>query len=682
MTTIAIIQARLGSSRLPGKVLLPLAGKPILAWVIDGARAIHGIDNVVVATTSSPSDDAVADWCETNGILFHRGPEDDVLKRFHEAALRFKADVVMRLTADCPLLDPAVCGQVLMLFKRTLADYAASCNPPSWPDGLDCEVFTFAALDAADKAATRPSDREHVTPFIRNNRYRFKVESLIAPLPGLTSERWTVDYPEDLTFLEAVLNKVKHRAARPSYLEVLSVLDENPKLRKINADTVRNEGLAKSVVLEKVPSRLNFDNSNALRSRAEKVVPLASQTFSKAHIQYPSPDAPLFLTHGEAAHVWDVDGNEFVDLVGGLLPIVIGYQDQDIDNAIRRQLSNGISFSLATELEAKLAEQLVQLVPCAEMVRYGKNGTDATSAAIRVARAHTGRERVAVCGYHGWQDWYIGATVRNKGVPHSVRDLTHTVPYNDAEALDALLSAHPEQFACLIMEPMNAAQPKPGYLQAVRDITAKHGALLVFDEVITGFRYALGGAQSLFGVTPDLASFGKAMGNGMPIAAIVGKEKFMREMEEIFFSSTFGGEALSLAAALAVVDKMRREPIIERLWTVGQAITDGARALFAKHGLDKIFSLNGSAPWMIVGIADHPKARKEAIKTLWVREMLRAGVLVNASHNVCSSLSDQDVLKVLAAYDSALSVIAAEIDTGTLESRLGVAVIEPVFKVR
>lgn len=682
MKTIAIIQARLGSSRLPGKVLLPLQGKPVLSWVVEGARAIHGVDEVVVATTVSASDDPVADWCAANAVSFHRGPEDDVLKRFHEAATRFKADTVMRLTADCPLLDPAVCGQVLMLYRRAKADYAASCNPPSWPDGLDCEVFTFAALDQADKQATRPSDREHVTPFIRNNRHRFKVESLIAPLPGLTDERWTVDYPEDLAFLEAVLGKLQASARRPSYLEVLSTLETNPQLRKINADTMRNEGLAKSVVLEAVPAKRNYALSNALRERAERVVPLASQTFSKAHIQYPSPDAPLFLTHGEGAHVWDVDGNEYVDLVGGLLPIVLGYQDQDVDNAIRRQLANGISFSLATELETQLAEKLVELVPCAEMVRYGKNGTDATSAAIRIARAHTGRERVAVCGYHGWQDWYIGATVRSKGVPQAVRDLTHMVAYNDAEALDALLSAHPGQFACLIMEPMNAAQPKPGYLQAVRDITAKHGTLLVFDEVITGFRYATGGAQSLFGVTPDLASFGKAMGNGMPIAAIVGREEYMRQMEEIFFSSTFGGEALSLAAALAVVDKMQRLPVIDRLWQVGAALTDGARALFAKHGLDGVFSLNGSAPWMIVGINDHPKARKEAIKTLWVREMLKAGVLVNASHNVCYALSDHDVQKVLGAYDSALAFIVRELATGQLEQRLGVPAIEPVFKVR
>jgi glutamate-1-semialdehyde aminotransferase len=232
------------------------------------------------------------------------------------------------------------------------------------------------------------------------------------------------------------------------------------------------------------------------------------------------------------------------------------------------------------------------------------------------------------------------------------------------------------------MEPMNLANPQPGYLESVRELVHRRGAVLIFDEVITGFRFHLGGAQALFGVTPDLASFGKAMGNGMPISAVVGRADLMAEMEEIFFSSTFGGETLSLAAAIAVVDKMRREPVIETIWRTGRQLADGTRARLRSAGLDQVIELSGLAPWIILTFQDHPGGRKEAIKTLFLREMLAAGVLLSASHNVCYAHSEDDLEQVLDAYDRALVVIAEELRRGALEERLGTPVIESVFKVR
>ncbi len=253
--------------------------------------------------------------------------------------------------------------------------------------------------------------------------------------------------------------------------------------------------------------------------RAERVIPLGAQTFSKSKIQLPPGAAPLFVTHGDGGRVFDVDGNEYVDLISALMPNVLGYRDPDVDLAIRRQLTRGISFSLPTELESQLAERLVAHVPCAEMVRFGKNGTDATSAAIRLARAATRRDRIMLCGYHGWQDWYIGATSRNLGVPAAVSALSHPVPYGDIAAVEALFAKYPASFAALIVEPAGATEPAPGYLQELKDLVHRHGAILIFDEIITGFRWSIGGAQSYYGVAPDLACFGKAMGNGMPISA-------------------------------------------------------------------------------------------------------------------------------------------------------------------
>ena len=262
-----------------------------------------------------------------------------------------------------------------------------------------------------------------------------------------------------------------------------------------------------------------YQHSLALSARAEQSIPLGSQTFSKSRLCFPHGAAPLFIERGQGARVWDVDGNEYLDFASGLLAISLGYCDPDVNQAVLEQLNLGSIFSLPHRLETEVAEQLIELIPCAEMVRFGKNGTDATSACIRLSRAVTGRERVAVCGYHGWQDWYIGSTTRHLGVPECVRELTHRFDYNDLGSLKAQLEAHPGEFAAVILEPMNVAWPTPEFLPGLRQLCDQHGALLIFDETITGFRFHLGGAQTLFGVTPDLAAFGKGMANGFPISA-------------------------------------------------------------------------------------------------------------------------------------------------------------------
>ena len=425
-----------------------------------------------------------------------------------------------------------------------------------------------------------------------------------------------------------------------------------------------------------------YQQSNLLLERAQKVIPLGSQTFSKSCIQFPRGEAPLFLDRGRGGRVWDVDGKEYVDLVCGLLPILLGYCDRDVDHAIQAQMSRGITFSLATKLEVDLAERLVEIIPCAEMVRYGKNGTDATSAAIRLARAFTGRDYVIAGGYHGWQDWYIGATTRNKGIPRAVSELTHRVPYNDIQAVESLFRQFRDNVAALIIEPMNVTEPADGYLEALKELAHHYGAIFIFDEVITGFRYALGGAQELFGVTPDLAAFGKAMGNGMPISAVVGRADIMLEMNEIFISSTYGGEALSLAAAIAVMDKIVKEPVIDHIWDIGKRLARQVKMLIDKYQLSEWISLAGKPPWMVLQFKDHHHASKDAIKTLWLKEMLANGVLTNGSHNICYAHREDDIKLAIAAYENALSVLAEELRTPKLDQRLDVPVIRPVFAIR
>jgi glutamate-1-semialdehyde 2,1-aminomutase/spore coat polysaccharide biosynthesis protein SpsF len=416
--------------------------------------------------------------------------------------------------------------------------------------------------------------------------------------------------------------------------------------------------------------------------RSERVIPLGSQTFSKSRVQMPAGRGPMFLSHGRDGRVWDVDGNEYVDLVCGLLPVVLGYRDPDVDRAIREQLDRGISFSLATELEIEVAERLAEIIPCAEMVRFGKNGSDATSGAVRLARAVTGRDRLAAGGYHGWHDWYIGATTRNLGVPGAVSELTHRFAYGDIEALHKLFRQHPGEFAAVIMEPMSSAEPPKGYLQEAAELTRKNGALFILDEIITGFRFSLGGAQELLRVTPDLACFGKSMANGMPVSALVGKAEYMRLLEKLFFSFTFGGEALSLAASKAVIDKMRSEPVIETLWRTGGQFSDMARRTVERHGLAEVMRLNGLPPWRIWEFSPGGNADEHEIKTFFMIGMMNEGVLINASHNVCFAHGPEDVKLVAAAYDKVLGELAAALKAEDLKDKLGGPAVRPVFSVR
>lgn len=674
MKKVAIIQARMGASRFSGKVLELLNQKPVLQWVVDAALRIPTIDQVVVATSDVEIDQPIVDWCSKNQVDVFRGSEVDVLSRFYEAAKEHNANVVVRITADCPLLDANIAGQVLYFVSSQEADYASNVLPATWPDGLDCEAFTITALEEAHLKATRQSDREHVTPYIRNNQYKFKVANVPAAIPGLQKHRWTVDTKEDLDFLNSLVKNAKRNATIYDYLEILK---KNPQL--VQPTYKRNEGFDKSLQNEIVEC-VDFNNSQILLKRALKTIPLGSQTFSKSYIQYPENTSPMFLTHGEGSRVWDVDGNEYIDLVSGLLPNVLGYNDPDVNYAIQTQLQKGISFSLSTDLEMQLAEKLCEIIPSAEKVRFAKNGTDVTSAAIRVARAFTGRDKVILCGYHGWQDWSIGTTTRNKGVPKLVSELSVSVPYNNLSRIEELLKS--EEFSCVIMEPCNSEAPFDGYLQSVKDFCERYGSLFIFDEVITGFRFALGGAQEYFNITPHLSCFGKGMGNGMPISAIVGRNDVMREMEEIFFSGTFGGETLSLAASLATIEKIQKHDVIDYLWSFGQNLADSVKQLIIKYDLEKAINLCGYAPWKIFQFLDHTNATAFEIKTLFIQEMIKRGILINSSFNINFAHGNLEKYKILKAIEEVFCIMSEGLQNGQLIQKLKSPAIKPLFKVR
>jgi glutamate-1-semialdehyde 2,1-aminomutase len=427
----------------------------------------------------------------------------------------------------------------------------------------------------------------------------------------------------------------------------------------------------------------SFQESQAFLRRAEAVIPLGSQTFSKSRTQYPYGVSPYFITRASGSRAWDLDGNEYIDFVSSLASVTLGYQDPDVTDAVRAQLDgSGVIFSLPHPLETEVAELICEMVPCAERVRFGKNGSDATAGAVRVARAFTGRDRIAVCGYHGWQDWYIGSTARSRGVPAATRGLTHSFGYNDVDSLVELLEGHRGEFAAVILEPMNVVEPKPGFLEEVKRVAHIHGALVVFDETITGFRYATGGAQEYFGVIPDLATFGKGLANGYPLSAVAGRADVMKLMEDVFFSFTFGGEALSLAAAKATLLKLKRDPVVATLAKHGREIIRGTQAVIEHEGVGDLFSISGHPTWTFLNIADGRKASSFEIKTLWMQEIIERGILSVGTHNLSYAHSREDIARLLAVYGEVLPYIGRVLNEGKLRSALRCKPLVPLFKVR
>ena len=680
MKVVAVIQARMGSTRLPGKVLMDLGGHPVLEWCVRAARAAPGVDEVWVATSTLPADDVIAKWCADHEddyadprLHCWRGSETDVLSRFLGAAEAARANIILRITGDCPFIDPRVIGEVVALQRRTGAAYCSNVSPRTYPDGLDVEAFTYDALLCANDLATRPIDRDCVTTWIGRNRSRYPAEAVINPIPGMQDERWVLDTDKDLQFCKSVVVYWPWSKGPPSQLDILGILDANPDIRQLNAAAIMNERYFDALAEEPIYAR-SYERSQEAFARAKAVIPLAAQTFSKSHLQYPQP-SPLFLSHGDGGLVWDIDGNEYVDLVSALLPNILGSRDAEVDAAVRRQLSAGISFSLATELEAELAETLCRLIPCAEAVRFGKTGTDVTTAAIRLARAFTGRDRVLICGgYHGWADWSIE---RNLGVPEEVRDLTVRVPTGDqggpALHLQAWSPHNKHFFAACIVEP-ECGEP---YLRYLRELCDRTGTVLIFDEVITGFRFDLGGAQKLFNVIPDLATFGKAMANGMPLSALVGRADIMKRMEppdNIFYSGTMFGETLSLAAGIATIAKLERERVIPKLWVTGEMLCAEAERLMNFHRTGDAVQFFGAPPLKRL------KFRDEQIAALFRKEMIASGTLIIASHNLCHAHGPSEIKRILRSYDHTLGIIRVAVEDNAVDEYLAGATVAPMVR--
>jgi glutamate-1-semialdehyde 2,1-aminomutase len=425
------------------------------------------------------------------------------------------------------------------------------------------------------------------------------------------------------------------------------------------------------------PNYPNITISDILYDRALQVQKPVTQTLAKGPGQFTNGVAPKYLQKGKGSHVWDVDGNEYIDFNSAIGPISLGYAYQAVDDAIKKQLEDGITFSLMHPLEVELSELIQEVIPNAEAVKISKTGADVCSAAIRVARAFTKREKIFCCGYHGWHDWYIGITSRNAGIPESIQNMTYTFEYNNIEAIREALD---EDVAAIILEPFIFEAPQNNFLQELAEACRENGTLLIFDEMWTGFRIALGGAQEYFDIKPDLAVYSKACANGMPISLLTGRADVMELFNnEVFSYTTFGGEALSLAACIATIKEIRDKNVPEYLDKKGQILKDGYNHIAEEFGLGNLTKCVGYNCRTMVIFAPEAGNGLE-VKALMQQEMIKRGVLWAGFHNMCFSHTDEDIEHTLSAYREVMPIVKAALESKDVKSYLRGDALEAVFR--
>jgi glutamate-1-semialdehyde 2,1-aminomutase len=452
--------------------------------------------------------------------------------------------------------------------------------------------------------------------------------------------------------------------------------------------TRENEASQQPVVGER-PWITNFEKSNQLRRKSHLLIPGGAHTYAKGDDQYPVM-SPGFMVRGEGCHVWDPDGNEYIEYGMGLRSVTLGHGFRPVIEAAYRQMSLGINFTRPSPVEIEAAENLLSLTPFADMVKFGKNGSDVTTAAVKLARAYTGRDRVALCADHPFfstDDWFIGSTAMNAGIPQAIQDLTVGFNYNDIPSLEQLFARYPGQIACIIMEvETTEGRPEPGYLENVRRVCHANGALLIFDEIITGFRLSLGGVQNIHGVAPDLTTFGKALGNGFSISALAGQREIMElgglvqtERERVFLlSQTYGAENQNLAAAVETMNFYRSVDVVGTMRKQGERLAAGVRQQIAEQGVEGFFEVVGHPSNLIYVTRDPDKNRSQAYRALFMQEIIKRGV-IGPSFVISYAHSDSDVDRTIEVVGEALQVYCRALNDGA-EAHLTGRPVKPVFR--
>ena len=646
---VALVQARMGSTRLPNKVMKPINGIPMIELLLTRLVRSKEIDQIIVATSLDERNLPFVTHVQKLGFVCEQGSENDVLDRYVQAARKHQADVVVRITGDCPLVDPDLVDEVIRLFKNADLDYFCNNYPPTYPDGLDVEVCTFKALERAWQETDEPFDREHVTPYLRKPG-KFKIDTMHCN-EDLSSLRWTVDEHADFTVIERIFQHF-HPRIDFSWIDVLHLQQQQPNLFNDNQSIMRNEGSTMGA-------------GQKLWKRAKQIIPGGSMLLSKRAEMFLPDQWPAYFSKAKGCKIWDLDGNEYTDMsIMGIGTNILGYGHQEVDEAVRKTIEAGNMSTFNCPEEVYLAEQLIELHPWAHMARLARSGGEANAVAIRIARAASGKDKVAICGYHGWHDWYLSANLGDdknlaghllpglapNGVPQNLRGTVFPFTYNNYAELETLVNE--QDIGVIKMEVVRNMGPEDNFLHKVRKLASERGIVLVFDECTSGFRETFGGLHKKYGVEPDMAMFGKALGNGYGITATIGKREVMEAAQTTFISSTFWTERIGPTAALKTLEVMGRIKSWDTITQTGLSIRKGWQKLADKYDL----KINH---WGLAALTGFTFESDNALayKTLITQEMLATGYLASNTVYACIDHTPDVVTSFFEALDPIFALI-------------------------
>ena len=625
---LAIIQARYNSTRFPGKVVKKINNKTILEILIRRLSRSRHISKIIVACSNNLKDKAIVAICRKLGVNYFIGSENDVLNRFYHAAKKYRGINIARITADCPLIDPKIVDDVISNFFLKNADYSSNVNPPTFPDGLDVEVFKFRVLKEAYINAKKSTEREHVTPFIITNK-KFKKFNLKSSIDYSTL-RLTLDEKEDLILIEKIIKYFKNNL-NFSLKNILDLYKNKKNFFLINSHLVRNEGY-------------NLNAGQKMWKRAKNVIPGGTMLFSKNPDLFLPKFWPAYFEKTKGCNVWDLEGRKYLDFsMMGVGTNILGYSRNEIDDAVRKVIDKGNMSTLNSREEILLAEKLIQMHPWAGKARFARTGGEAAAIAVRIARAATGKDKVAICGYHGWHDWYLSANLshsqnlnshlmRNlpiEGVQKNLKNSAFVFEYNNFDQLKKIVSQN--NIGTVIMEVSRNEPPKKNFLENVRKLTKNKNIVLIFDECTSGFRETFGGLHLKYKINPDIVTFGKALGNGYAVNAVLGTESIMDYAKSTFISSTFWTERIGSVAGLKTLEIMEKIKSWKTISSLGKKIKIKWEALAKKHKLKLIIQGLDALPRF-----DFDNKNNLYYKTLISQEFLKKKILASNSIYLCT----------------------------------------------
>jgi len=670
----AIIQARCESTRFPNKILQKYKNTTYIEILLKRVKLCKKINKIIVVTSNDKKNQKLIKILKKNNIKYFIGDKNNVLERYYLAAKKYKLKTIVRLTGDNPLIDPILIDEFVDQFKNNKIDYLADSNPPTYPDGMDIEVFKYNSLKKIYFSKCTPYEKEHVTTkLIKSPLIKKKIKKFAFNFSFL---RLTVDEKKDVQPINNVLSFF-HPKINFTLENIIELYKKKPNLFSNNKSILRDEGAY-------------LNEGQKLWKRAKEVIPGGNMFISKRPDLFLPKFWPTYYEKAKGCSIWGINNKKYIDFnLMGVGTNLLGYARQEVDSAVNKVIQEGNMTSLNCKEEVFLAEKLIEMHPWSSKAKFARTGGEANAMAIRISRSYTKKDNIAVCGYHGWHDWYLSANLNTKkndqlkdhllpglgssGVLKSMKNSVHTFEYNNINQLNKLIKN--KNIGTIFMEVSRSYPPKNNFLNKVRDLANKNKIVLIFDECSSGFRERFGGLHLKYKVNPDICMFGKALGNGYAITSIIGEEKIMNYASKSFISSTFWSERIGYVAGLNTLKTMEKNKSWEYVTVFGKKIKKAWSILAKKHGLKiEIFGLDALPSFFIKS----PNFLK--YKTYITQEMLKNGYLASTSVYVSTAHKSKDLSKYLKILDKIFGNIRKCEEGLNVEELLEGPVCETSFK--